>query len=66
MKLLLNLLHYFLPPIALREIKCISNIAHIFSRVSNVIDINGKKGKETNTVKLDLCFILGGTQQSNS
>ena len=28
----------FLPPIALREIKCISNVAYMLSRVSNMID----------------------------
>ena len=31
-------LSYLLPPTALREIKCISNIGHILSRVSYVRD----------------------------
>ena len=44
----------------LRETNCISNIAHVLSRVA-------KKEKETkNTIKLDLCFISGGMQQCNS
>ena len=52
--------------LALREIKFISHIAHVLSGVSNMIDFNSKKEKETkNTIKLDLCFILGGTQQCN-
>ena len=56
--------HYFLLPVALRETSSISNIAHVLSGVSNVIDFNSKKEKETkNTIKVDLCFILGGTQQ---
>ena len=54
----------FLQPVALRETKSISNIAHVLSGVSNVIDFSGKKEKETkNTIKLDLCFVLGGMQQ---
>ena len=57
---------HFLPPVVLRETKSVSNIAHVLSGVSNVIDFNSKKEKETkNTIKLDLCFILGGTQQCN-
>ena len=44
----------------------ISNIGHVSSRVSNVIDFNDKKEKDTkNTIKLDLCFVLGGAQQCN-
>ena len=39
-------LHYFLPPVAKRETKSISNIAHVLSGVSNVIDFNGKKKKK--------------------
>ena len=31
----------------IRETKTISNIAHVLSGVSNVIDFNGKKEKET-------------------
>ena len=51
----------FLPPIALRETKSIFNIAHDLSRVSNAINRNQQQEeKETkNTIKLDLCFILG-------
>ena len=48
--------------IALRETKSISNIAHVLSRVSNVIDINNKKENKTNnTIKLGLCFMFGVT-----
>ena len=33
------------------------NIAHVLWRVSNVIDVNGKKEKErTNAIKLDLYY----------
>ena len=62
---LLHSLHYFLLPVALRETKFTST-ADVLSGVSNVIDFNCKKEKETkNTIKLDLCFILGGMQQCN-
>ena len=51
-------------PVALRETKSISNIAHVLSGVSNVINFNNKNEKETeNTIKTDMCFILGGEQQ---
>ena len=54
----------FFAPVALRETKSISNIAHVLSRVSNVINFNNKNEKETeNTIKTDMCFILGGEQQ---
>ena len=36
----------FVPTVVLREIKCISNVAHILSRVSNVIDVNRKKKRQ--------------------
>ena len=57
----------FVPPVVLREIKCISNVAHILSRVSNVTDrCQQRKEKTRNKIKLDLYFILGGMQQCNS
>ena len=53
-------------PVSLRETYSISNIAHVLSGVSNMIDFNGKREKETkNTIKVDLCFVLGGAQQCN-
>ena len=66
MNMIIPFIAVFLPSIALRETKCISNVAYILSRVSNVIDVNYKKEKTKNTMKLDLCFILVGTQQCNS
>ena len=38
----------FLMPIALRETKSISNIAHVLSRVSNVIDRHQQQKKKRN------------------
>ena len=38
MNMIIPSLHYFLPPIALNGAKSISNIAHVLSRVSKVID----------------------------
>ena len=59
-------MHYVLPHVALRKTKSISNMAHVLTGVSNVIDFNGKKGKEAkNMIKLDLCFVLVGAQQCN-
>ena len=54
----------FFAPVALRETKSISKIAHVLSGVSNVINFNKKKEKETeNAIKIDMCFILGAEQQ---
>ena len=37
----------FLPPVALRETKSISDLAHVLSGVSNVMGFNGKKRKRS-------------------
>ena len=51
---------FFATYLALRETKSTSNIAHVLSRVSDLIDHNNKKEKETkNMIKLNMCFILG-------
>ena len=50
----------FLPPIALRETKSISNIVHVLSTFSNMIDKcqEQKKEKETKSIiKLHLFYI---------
>ena len=41
-------LHYFLPPIALNGAKSISNIAHVLSRVSKVIDQRQRQKRKRN------------------
>ena len=49
MNMIIPFIAVFLPPIALREIKCISNVAYMLSRVSNMIDrrkIKKRKNKE--------------------
>ena len=54
MNMIIPFIKLFLPPVALRETKSISDLAHVLSVVSNVIGFNGKKEKETkNTIKLD-------------
>ena len=52
----------------LKRNQVISNIAHVLSKVSNVIDRRQRqRRKETkNTIKIGLCFTLGGMQQFNS
>ena len=63
MNMIIPFIALFLPPVALRETKSISDLAHVLSGVSNVMGFNGKKEKEAkNTVKLDQYFILGGAQ----
>ena len=64
--MIISFVALFLLLIALRKTKSISNVAHVLSRVSSMIDLRGKKENETrNNIKLDLCFILGGMQQCN-
>ena len=49
MNMIIPFIAVFLPSIALREIKCISNVAYMLSRVSNVIDrrqLQKRKNKE--------------------
>ena len=49
MNMIIPFIAVFLPPIALREIKCISNVAYMLSRVSNMIDrsqLQKRKNKE--------------------
>ena len=54
MNMIIPFIALFLPPVALRETKSISDLAHVLSGVSNVMGFNGKKEKEAkNTVKLD-------------
>ena len=42
----------------IRETKTISNIAHVLSGVSNVIDFNGKKEKETELNQTRFVFYI--------
>ena len=61
----------FLPAVTLGETKSIYKIAHVLSRVSNMIHKckgqKKKKKKETkSTMKLHLRSILDGMQQCNS
>ena len=60
----------FLPAVTLGETKSIYKIAHVLSRVSNMIHKckgQKKKKKETkSTIKLHLRSILDGMQQCNS
>ena len=66
MNMIISFIALFLLLIVLRKTKSISNVAHVLSRVSSMIDLRGKKENETrNKIKLDLCFILGGMQQCN-
>ena len=57
-------MHYFLPPIALTEIKSISNIANVLSRVSNVID-RRQQQKKTTTNKQNKTTTLTTTKRNN-
>ena len=66
MNMIIPFIALFLPPVALGETKLISNIAPVLSGVSNMIGFNNKKNKKKqNTIKLDLCFVLGEVQQCN-
>ena len=59
MNMIIPFIALFLPPVALRETKSISDLAHVLSGVSNVMGFNGKKEKEAkNTVKTRLVFYI--------
>ena len=47
MNMIIPFIALFLPPVALRETKSISDLAHVLSGVSNVMGFNGKKRKRS-------------------
>ena len=49
---------FFITCCLIRETKSISNIAHVLSGVSNVIDFNGKKEKETELNQTRFVFYI--------
>ena len=54
MNMIILFIALFFAAFFLKRNKSISNIAHVLSGVSNMIDFNSKKEKETkNTIKLD-------------
>ena len=68
MNMIIPFIALFLPAVTLGETKSIYKIAHVLSRVSNMIHKRkGQKKKEIkSTIKLHLRSILDGMQQCNS